>query len=437
MLCAWLGTVTGWKGRPKTAISTQIWPFYLDTWFPKPVWTWRALLPLAALGPLLYALRRWLRAATLVNLLLLATAAYAVHFTCGIVRHGFDLGLQFTFIRAQEYWNDIYRVNAGFLARFPEVGGPLSQHGATHPPGLILLLAGVNALGAHSRAAAEIVCSLAAPLTALPLYGAARRLASGGEGEETARWTVPLFLLACSVTAFAILAMDLVIMLLAATALYGLARALDGERLGGALWGLALGCASLCNFLALTLALSHGVLILARLPTLDRRRWLALAAGPFAFLLFYALLVFGFGYRPFHVLDASWQQLLRSDDVQRNRLVSLLGSPIAFLGALGLPLMGLAARAIGGAFVRLARRQDLQTVALVLAAVLPPAVSIALGKPRGEVEHVYLLFVPLLVLAAVSAARRWYPRPPAWISFAVAALVVQSTAIEVLCNTFW
>src|SRR5207253_1366049 len=146
--------------------------FYLDTWFGKPVWTWRALLPLAALGPLWLALKRWLRQATLANLILLATAAYAVHFTCGIVRHGPALGLQFTFSRAQEYWNDVRWVHAGFLSRFPEVGGALSQHGATHPPGLILLLAGIDALGAHSRAAAEIVCSLAAPLTAFPLYGA-------------------------------------------------------------------------------------------------------------------------------------------------------------------------------------------------------------------------------------------------------------------------
>ena len=42
LACAWLGDVTGWKGPPKVDISTRIWPFYLDTWFPVSVWTGRA-----------------------------------------------------------------------------------------------------------------------------------------------------------------------------------------------------------------------------------------------------------------------------------------------------------------------------------------------------------------------------------------------------------
>jgi hypothetical protein len=71
-------------------------------------------------------------------------------------------------------------------------------------------------LGAQSRPAGELVCSLAAPLTALPLYGAARRLTD----ETTARFSVALYLFTCSVTVFAILAMDLPRALLAIGVIY-------------------------------------------------------------------------------------------------------------------------------------------------------------------------------------------------------------------------
>src|SRR5439155_17304663 len=144
--------------------------------------------------------------------------------------------------------------------------------------------------------------------------GAARRLTD----EPTARFAAILFLFACSVTAFAVLAMDSVTMLIAAVALYGFARALDGDAAGGALWGLALGAATLCTLTAFTLALGYGVVLVARWPSLrgDRRRWRALALGPLGFVAFYAVLALGFGYRPFHVFDFCWRAFAASDDAR-------------------------------------------------------------------------------------------------------------------------
>ena len=441
LFCAWLGTVTGWKGRPKTAISTEIWPFYLDTWFGKPVFTWRALIPLALIPLVVVAARVFVKRGHFVHLLLLCICAYAFALACGVVRHGVPLGLEFTFLRAQEYWNDVRFVHDGVLARFPEVGGTLSQHGATHPPGLILLLAGVQALGAQSRVQAELVCSLAAPLSALPLYGAARRLTD----EETGRFATALFLSACSVTAFTILAMDLVTMLLAAIALYGLSRALydDGMRglVGGVIWGLALAAASLCTFTALILSLGFALLILVRWKALDSRRWLALALGPIAFFAFYAILVLGFGYRPLHVLQANWVAFARSDDAHRSHAVALLGNPVAFLGSLGLPLMGLYAHAFGSAVKRARSRAEPSTsatVALMIAAALGPLTCTLLGKPRAEVERIYLLFVPLVAIAAAAAARRWYARDARWLyTLALPVALLQSIAVEVFTETLW
>jgi hypothetical protein len=115
-----------------------------------------------------------------------------------------------------------------------------------------------------------------------------------------------------------------------------------------------------------------------------------------------------------------------------------VGSPVAFFGSLGLPLMALAFRSTGGALARLWRRQDLSTVWLVLAAVVPGAVCSIIGHPRAEVEHVFLLYVPLTVTAVAACARRWYGRDAAWLTrFAWPLLVAQSILIEIFTEPYW
>jgi hypothetical protein len=440
-----LGGVAGiafhWAASSHHDISTAWWPFYLDPSPPFVVWTPRILLSLGALVLAALAVRRWIRGSGgKLDLALLLGAVYLLHFALGVQRHGVEPGLTHTFARnGLEYWGDRWNVwddPGQFLRKFPTFRNPLTQHGATHPPGLTLLLAGLWSLGLKNLWVA-LVCSFFAVLSALPLYGAARRLTD----EPTARLVVPAALLACSVSAFAVLSMDIVIMFLAALALYGLARALDGERAGGALLGLAFALATFCTFAAFTLVLTFGGVLLARVtdPTrpLPSRAWQALAIGVAVFLAFYALLVLGFGYRSLLVFQMSADAFRKSPDFGRPRLASALSSPLAFLGALGLPLAGLSAHAIGGAFARLRRRLDRPTVALVLGAFAPAAFCIAAGRPRGEVEHVFLLFVPAVVLASLTAARRWYGRGARWLELAVILLMLQSIAIETLVETYW
>src|SRR2546423_3244418 len=171
----------------------------------------------------------------------LVAAAWAYHLSVGIVRHGVVEGLTFTFHRPQEYWWDVHYVDSSFLAKFPDLR--LSQHGGTHPPGVILFLALIQKLGFTSMLSAELVCTPLAALAAFPLWGAARRLGD----DDIARWAVVLYLFGCSIVAFSVLSMDMLIVLLGAIALYGFARALDGEIAGGIVCGLALAAASLCS----------------------------------------------------------------------------------------------------------------------------------------------------------------------------------------------
>src|SRR5262249_21215104 len=144
------------------------------------------------------------------------------------------------------------------------------------------------------------------------------------------------------------------------------------------------------------------------------------------------------GYRPVHVFQACRAALAASDDASRSALAALIGNPIAFLGALGLPLAGLCGHTIGSACLWRRRAGGGPVTALLLAALSPVVVSTLLVKPRGEVEHIYLLFVPPLVLAGAAAARHWYGRSAGWLAyFVVPFSVVQSTLVEVYFQTFW
>jgi hypothetical protein len=132
-----------------------------------------------------------------------------------------------------------------------------------------------------------------------------------------------------------------------------------------------------------------------------------------------------------------WRRFTESDDFHRPA-VALLGSPVAFLGALGLPLAGLAGRSIAESVRRYIRGEELETVMLVAAAVAPPLACTLRGTPRGEVEHVYIQFVPMLAIAVAAAARRYYARGVRWLThFAVPLLVLQSVLVEVYFETYW
>jgi hypothetical protein len=127
-----------------------------------------------------------------------------------------------------------------------------------------------------------------------------------------------------------------------------------------------------------------------------------------------------------------------SEDAKRSAARALLGNPIAFLGALGLPLAGLSARAIGSSVRCWLRREDGATPTLVVAAILPPVVCTLLGKPRGETERIYLLFLPMLCIALGTAARAYYGRTRRWLTVVVVPLlVVQSILVEVCFDTYW
>lgn len=450
-LCGWLGARLGWRGLPRMSTATALWPFYLDAWTRQVVWTGRLIVPIAAF---LCARPLWRRFCAPLDgeasqaegrgdvgtLCALVALAYLFHLGSGMVRFGIGDGLVHTMGRWQDYFRDVPCVTSGFLATFPE-GCGLSMHAAAHPPGIIILLALVKWLGFVKPDDATLLCGAMAALAALPLYGAARRFSD----EATARMSAALYLYASSITCFAVMSLDMTILLFATVALYGVSIALHDEKrawLGGLIWGIGLFAASMCSFLVGMLALSYVALLIPRLNrgALSRARWLALLLGPLSFVAAYAILITWTGYRPLHVLEKNLIALSMSSDGERSPRLIYLGSPVAFLGSLGLPLCGLFARAFGASLVRMVKRrnEDLDSVALVVAAALPAMMSIALGKPRGEAERVYLPFVPLLVIASATVARRFYLRGSAWLlDVALPLAALQALLTEVYFDTFW
>jgi hypothetical protein len=311
---------------------------------------------------------------------------------------------------------------------------PLSQHGGTHPPGIILVLAFCKWLGFTSKLDVEVLCTSSAAACALPLWGAARRLTD----EDSARWAVALFLFTWSVMAFAVLSMDTIVLLLATLSFYGFSRALDGDAWGGAILGLSLGAAVLCSFLALTLPLTWLIILWSRRDRVGIVVWRALGVGVGVFVAFYVVLWLAFGYRPFYVLGACMRALRHSDDAHRSRWRALLGNPLAFMGSLGIPFMGLAGHAIGSAIARARRRAADDVAWILLAAIAPVVVNTLAGLPRFELERIYMPFIPALAVGAGAAARRWYDRPARWFThFAAPIAVVQAIAVEVFLDTYW
>jgi methylthioxylose transferase len=136
-----------------------------------------------------------------------------------------------------------------------------------------------------------------------------------------------------------------------------------------------------------------------------------------ALLAFHALLHAATGFDPIGALRST-------EDVYRAGIAStrpywfwVLGSPVAFLAVLGLPLSWLGLRALARG----------QTPAVAIFAVI--AIAAVLGFTKAETERIWLFLAPFVCLAA--AVERAPLRP------LLAALAVQALLYEFAFDTVW
>ncbi|HST42103.1 MAG TPA: hypothetical protein VLK58_21465 [Conexibacter sp.] len=312
-----------------------------------------------------------------------------------------------------EYLHDVGRVGSPgrFLSDFTELLPTYATHVKGHPPGMVLLLAGLDTVGFGGATAATVLVLLVAALAA-PAALIALRAVAGTTAMRAAAPFVPLAPAAVWVATSAdglfmgIGACAVACVVLAAC--HGRAR--GGRRadalalVGGLLFGTAL-------------LLTYGAVLLGVIPAavaLHRRRirpllLAAIGAGT---------VVLGFALAGFWWLDGlnATRELYAAGVASRR---PYLAFALIDLGALALATGP--AVAVGLARLRNPGRPLPPRALLPAGALLAVTLATVSGMSRGEVERIWLPFMPWLLLATCAL-----PRPRRWLAAQLAlALTLQ------------
>jgi hypothetical protein len=343
----------------------------------------------------------------------------ALRLALGIARRGPD-GLYAVFElgnheAASEYLPALPAFEFGtrfLLDTFAEIGTSLPVHAIGHPPGLLVTMHWLGIDTAPGMAALTIgVGALSIPLA----YLLARTLLD----ERRARIATLLYVFAPSAVLYGATSADALYATLALLAALPLARAATGPRrpLEAARGGGAFALASFFSYANLAVGAWAALLALQRVD-LRRAAEIAAACG-LALAAFYAGLHLATGYDPIGVLAATETVYQEGIASRRPYEFWVLGSPTAFLVALGLPTAWFALRSAGlgdaGARALLA--------VLVIAAVL--------GFTKAETERIYQFLVPLACVAAAATL------PERRLRVVLAVLAAQLLATELLLYTVW
>jgi hypothetical protein len=152
----------------------------------------------------------------------------------------------------------------------------------------------------------------------------------------------------------------------------------------------------------------------------ERRRAAGIAASCAAALAaWHGLLAVAYGWDPLAALRATERLYRNSLASARPYRFWVLGSPVAWLVTVGLPIAA-------GVVVAAVRRRP---VGLALVAVI--AVAAACGFTKAETERIWLFLTPLAAVAAADVL------PPRRLRLALAALALQALGWQLLFNTVW
>ena len=281
----------------------------------------------------------------------------------------------------------------------------LPVHAAGHPPGLLLTL---HALGIDSPGGMAGLCigvgALSGPLT----YLLARQVLV----EQRARVATLLFAVAPGALLFGATSADAVYLTLGLLAAWPLTARLWAARAAGA---VILAAGSLFAWSLPAVGAWAAILTLRRDGLRDAVALSAVCGV--ALLVFHALLHAATGFDPIGALRST-------EDVYRAGIAStrpywfwLLGSPVAFLVVLGVPVSWLALRALTRG----------EATAVAIFAVI--AIAAVIGFTKAETERIWLFLAPFVCLAAAQA--------PAPLRPILAALAAQALLYELAFDTVW
>ncbi|GAA3814692.1 hypothetical protein [Nocardioides panacisoli] len=410
---AWLvPTVTGWQVHPRADRDGGVPPLH-GLWDPKVAPASVAALALAVVvtwrGAAWAAALRWrpLLAGSFAVGAAWMLALALVDGTAGISR---VLGNPDEYLRTARSVTSVHALLSGYVDRIP-LSAPDNWpiHVAGHPPGMLLFFVALVRLGLGGDLAAGVVVTLVAATLPAAVLTTLRAL----DREQLARRAAPYLVLTPAAVFLAVSA-DAV---MAATAAWGVAALAVATRRGaGRGWpwavgaGLLLGSACLMSY-GLPLM---GVLALAVLAA--GRSWWPLPVAALAAIAVVAL---------FALLGFS---LLEAYPVLRDRYWAGVARerPAAYWVWGDLAALALSAGPMVGAGLALVARTGPRDRVLTLLVGAGTAMVVAADlsqMSKGEVERIWLPFVPWLTLGLVLLPERW--RRPALAVQAVTALLLQ------------
>ena len=337
------------------------------------------------------------------------------------------LDTEYEYLPTSRSLTDLPHALSTFVARIPYDGKPDTipdanwpVHIAGHPPGALVFFVTLARTGLGSGFAAGIVVTLFAASTALAVMLTLKLLGA----ETMARWAAP-FLVFAPAAIWQCVSADAMFAAVAAWGVAALAAATVRRRVAwGLVSGLLLGYAVMLSYgLPLLGLLALAVLVVAR-------SW-----RPLPWAILGALVVVGaftaYGYHYWDALPALHDRYW--EGVAKNRpktywwwgdvaALAFSSGPLAFAGVAAL-----------WSRTRESDEHPDQTRAvrwLTGAVVLVVAAADASQMSKGEVERIWLPFIPWLLIACALL-------PPKWRRWGLVTQVVLALVIQHLLNTGW
>ncbi|MGH8976044.1 MAG: hypothetical protein ACRD0C_22890, partial [Acidimicrobiia bacterium] len=379
-------------------------------------------LPALVLGAAAVAVAPALARRLTWHRLLIATALGTAAWAVALALVDGPRGLTSPLLLRGEYLHDVPRVGSpgAFLASFTERLPSYHTHTQGHPPGMVLLLWVLSRLGLGGARWAAVLCIGGGAAAAVATLVALRAVA----GEALARVAAPFLALApaavwVATTADAFYAglgaAGVALVALASQASGGSGRGRHVLAGGG---GVLLGAAVFFTYGAALLApVAMAVMVAVAPPGRRLRLLLVVAAGAAAVTAAFA----AFGFWWWDGLAATRAAYVAGVASRRPYDYFLVANLAAFALAVG------PAAVVG--LTRLRERGPWLVVGGVLAAVAAADLS---GLSKGEVERIWLPFVPWVLVATCALAGRYRPGEPArsWLGLQVAVALGLQLAVR-------
>ena len=396
-------------------------------------------LAIAAIAAALFvvpAVLTWSRPAFLATVVAMGMA---VTVALAVEAHGIS-AISAPFRRSLEYYASVPLVRAmgprAFASAFPDLGSRLSLHAATHGPSAVLFLWALSKMTGGSLLGVSLVVALVGVAGALPTYAIAREFT----GEHGARLAAALFACAPGVLIYSATSMDAVFMTVTACALAALVRSPRSPLwavVGGFLWAVAFSF-TFGAFVLVLFAVGLGV-VAVRDGTAGWRQVLAGGALILCGLVAgYALLRLTLGMNLIRDFRAASRANYHDPSRARPYLYWVVANIPAFLWVAGIVQTSLFVY-----WTRLRWRARAFGFETVFVGVL--ALSTLSGVFLGEVDHIWLFFIPPLAAvagmgletlrgaASPSADSSW----PRTLRNVLAGSYLQALLIQLLLYVYW